>query len=83
VPDVSAVRASDHAGAALDGAGAMASIGSATRLECKVCWYVYDPSIGDPVWQIPPDTPWTELPPHWTCPNCSTMRDGFLVLPDE
>ena len=26
---------------------------------------------GDPVWQIPPGTPFAELPPHWTCPNCS------------
>ena len=22
-------------------------IGPASRLECKVCWYVYDPRIGD------------------------------------
>ena len=23
-------------------------IGPATRLECKVCWHVYDPAEGDP-----------------------------------
>jgi len=22
----------------------------ATRLECKICWWVYDPRDGDPVW---------------------------------
>ncbi|MEI2624691.1 MAG: rubredoxin [Giesbergeria sp.] len=27
------------------------------RLECKICWWVYDPAEGDPVWQIPPGTP--------------------------
>jgi rubredoxin len=53
------------------------------RLECKVCWYVYDPALGDPVWQIPPNTPFSALPPHWTCPTCSTLQDGFLLLPDD
>ena len=54
----------------------------ATRLECKVCWYIYDPAEGDVVWQIPPGTPLHALPPHWTCPNCSATKDQFLVLPD-
>ena len=31
-----------------------AKIAPGTRLECKICWYVYDPALGDPVWQIPP-----------------------------
>ena len=58
-------------------------IGPGTRLECKVCWYVYDPALGDAVWQIPAATPWGELPSHWSCPNCSTTKDGFLALADE
>jgi len=54
------------------------------RLECKICWLVYDPAEGDPlVWQIPPGTPFADLPKHWTCPNCSATKDQFLVLPDE
>ncbi len=61
-----------------DAMDAARETGIATPMECKVCWYVYDPAAGDPVWQIPPGTPWQELPPHWTCPNCSTTRDGFL-----
>lgn len=68
---------------ALPVAGASAdarNIGPATRMECKVCWHVYDPAAGDEVWQVPPGTPWTELPPHWSCPNCSTTMDGFLVV---
>jgi len=60
-----------------------ASIGPGTRLECKVCWYVYDPAQGDTVWQVPPGTPFAALPEHWTCPNCSSTKDQFLVLPDE
>jgi rubredoxin len=64
-------------------AGDAGRIGPGTRLECKVCWYVYDPALGDDVWQIPADTPWGALPSHWSCPNCSTTKDGFLALPDE
>ena len=58
-------------------------IGPGTRMECKVCWYVYEPVTGDETWQIPADTPWSELPAHWSCPNCSTTQDQFLALPDE
>jgi rubredoxin len=63
--------------------GEESRIGPATRLECKVCWYVYDPAAGDPVWQIPPGTPFAELPPHWSCPNCSTEKTQFIVLEEE
>ena len=38
-------------------------------MECKVCWYVYDPAEGDVVWQIPAGTPFAQLPPHWTLPQ--------------
>lgn len=57
--------------------------GPAARLECKVCWYVYDPAAGDPVWQIEPGTAFEHLPPHWTCPNCATEKSGFLLLDDD
>lgn len=56
--------------------------GAAVRYECKVCWTVYDPAQGDPVWQIEPGTPFAQLPPHWTCPNCATEQSGFLPLDD-
>jgi rubredoxin len=60
-----------------------AGLAPATRMECKVCWYVYDPAAGDPVWQVEPGTPFAALPEHWTCPNCAAERDKFLVLGDE
>jgi rubredoxin len=63
--------------------GGVTPMRDTTRLECKVCWYVYDPAEGDPVWQVPPGTPFAELPAHWSCPNCSTTKDQFLVLADE
>lgn len=49
-------------------------------LECKICWYVYDPAKGDDYWQIPAGTPFSKLPDHWTCPNCDGAREDFLVV---
>ncbi len=59
-----------------------AAVDATRRYECKVCWFVYDPAAGDPVWQIAPGTPFSALPPHWTCPNCATEQSGFLALDD-
>ena len=59
--------------------GDRSKIGPATRLECKVCWYVYDPALGDTVGQVAPGTPFGKLPAHWTCPNCDGSRDQFIV----
>ncbi|HTP71117.1 MAG TPA: rubredoxin [Burkholderiaceae bacterium] len=57
-------------------------IGRDTRLECRICWTVYDPALGDQVWQIPPGTPFSDLPAHWSCPNCAAEKSSFLVLDD-
>ncbi|EHI6293182.1 rubredoxin [Salmonella enterica] len=50
------------------------------QLECKVCWWVYDPAQGDDVWQIPPGVPFSQLPDYWCCPVCETSKSGFMVL---
>ena len=60
--------------------GDASRIGDGTRLECKICWYVYEPTAGDPVWQVPPGTPFTQLPAHWKCPVCDGSRDQFMVV---
>lgn len=52
------------------------------RMECKICWWVYDPALGDDVWQIPAGTPFSALPEHWKCPVCDGARDQFMVLQD-
>ncbi|MGX1500175.1 rubredoxin [Roseibium aggregatum] len=57
-------------------------IGPATRLECKICWHVYDPAEGDDYWQIPAGTPFAALPDHWTCPECDASKAGFMVIGD-
>ena len=50
------------------------------RLECRICWHVYDPVQGDDHWDIPPGTPFSALPDHWRCPNCDSDKSGFLLM---
>jgi len=59
-----------------------ARLADETRLECRICWYVYDPACGDDVEQIPPDTPFAALPDWWRCPRCDAEKDKFLHLDD-
>lgn len=63
--------------------GDASKIGPDTKLECKICWYVYDPHQGDDYWQIPAGTPFANLPDHWTCPQCDAGKDGFMVIKDS
>lgn len=55
-------------------------INADTKLECGVCWYVYDPAQGDPVWQIATGTAFADLPEAWRCPRCDAAPDKFMVL---
>jgi [NiFe] hydrogenase assembly HybE family chaperone len=51
-----------------------------TRLECGVCWWVYDPALGDEERQIAPGTAFRLLPDTWDCPNCGTDKSKFMVI---
>jgi len=44
---------------------------------CKVCGYIYDPSVGDPDSNIPPNTPFENLPDNWVCPVCGVGKSDF------
>ncbi len=55
-------------------------INADAKLECKICWYQYDPQQGDKVWQIAPDTPFADLPDFWRCPECDGEKDQFMVI---
>ena len=62
--------------------GDVSKLAAGTRLECKICWWVYDPAEVDAVWQIAAGTPFAELPAHWRCPQCDGAADQFMVLQD-
>lgn len=46
--------------------------------ECGVCWSVYDPAVGDDVWQVPPGTAFDDLPADWRCPKCDSAKEKFV-----
>ncbi len=47
------------------------------KWECTVCGYVYDPEAGDPDSDVPPHTPFENLPDDWVCPVCGATKDQF------
>jgi [NiFe] hydrogenase assembly HybE family chaperone len=51
-----------------------------TLLECGICWWVYDPALGDEVEQVAPGTPFRLLPDTWHCPNCAADKSKFMVI---
>ena len=46
------------------------------RYKCE-CGYIYDQEVGDIKSNIPPGTPFGELPDNWTCPECGASQDRF------
>ncbi len=60
--------------------GDNAKLSDNSVLECKICWHVYYPAEGDDYWQIPPGTPFSRLPDHWSCPNCDGAKGDFMVV---
>lgn len=49
-------------------------------LECKICHYVYKPEEGDDYWQVQANTPFSQLPEHWRCPNCDAAQEQFMII---
>ncbi|HEY9637208.1 MAG TPA: rubredoxin [Coleofasciculaceae cyanobacterium] len=45
--------------------------------ECRSCGYVYEPNKGDSKSDVPPGTPFEELPDEWRCPVCGVRTSQF------
>lgn len=55
-----------------------------SKWRCMLCGYVYDPDEGDPDNDVPPGTPFEDLPEEWVCPDCGASKEDFEELePDE
>lgn len=63
--------------------GAGAKISARAVMECKICWHVYDPGLGDETRQISGGTAFRALPGDWTCPGCGAAPEQFMVLRDD
>jgi [NiFe] hydrogenase assembly HybE family chaperone len=62
--------------------GDASKIADDTKLECGICWHVYDPAEGDDYWQVAAGTPFSKLPDHWRCPVCDAEKEKFMVISD-
>ena len=58
-------------------------IGPETRMQCKVCWYVYDPKLGCEEMDVAPGTPFNDLPEHFVCPGCGNALSAFIPCEDD
>ncbi len=50
------------------------------RLECGICWWVYDPAAGDDVRAVPPGVAFADLPADWCCPGCDAPKFKFMAI---
>jgi rubredoxin len=49
-----------------------------SRMECRICWCLYDPAEGDLVGRVAPGTTFDDLPADWCCPRCDSDKSYFL-----
>jgi rubredoxin len=47
------------------------------KYTCQVCFYTYDPAVGDPDNGILPGTSFEDLPENWVCPVCGAEKSSF------
>lgn len=47
------------------------------KYTCQVCFYIYDPEIGDPDNGVSPGTSFEDLPENWVCPVCGAEKSSF------
>jgi flavin reductase (DIM6/NTAB) family NADH-FMN oxidoreductase RutF/rubredoxin len=47
---------------------------------CTICGHVYRPEEGDPTINIPPGTPFSDLPEDFRCPVCNAGKDYYKPL---
>ncbi|MBF0502079.1 MAG: rubredoxin [Candidatus Riflebacteria bacterium] len=50
---------------------------------CPFCGYVYKPSEGDPLNNIPRNTSFANLLDSWTCPGCYVRKEAFKERKNE
>ncbi|MCZ5371218.1 rubredoxin, partial [Escherichia coli] len=48
------------------------------RMQCIVCQWIYDPAKGEPMQDVAPGTPWSEVPDNFLCPECSLGKDNYV-----
>jgi len=52
----------------------------ASKYQCVICGYIYDPEEGDPDSGISPGTPFEDIPDDWQCPICGVTKRDFRKI---
>lgn len=47
------------------------------KYECTSCGYIYDQSLGDPLYPVAPGLEFSKLPEDWRCPTCGAAKSYF------
>lgn len=47
------------------------------KYECTSCGYIYDQSLGDPLYPVAPGLEFSRLPEDWRCPTCGAAKSYF------
>ena len=47
---------------------------------CENCGWIYDEAVGDAESKITPGTKWEDIPDSWTCPDCGSGKDQFVMV---
>lgn len=63
--------------------GIRQELADGARMECGICWIVYDPAEGDETAQIAAGTPFASLSEDWRCPNCDAPKSKFMPIEDD
>lgn len=53
-----------------------------SKYVCPNCEYVYDEAVGDPREGWPAGTPFIDIDPDWTCPDCGVREQQDFNLLD-
>jgi rubredoxin len=52
------------------------------KYKCKICNYIYDSDIGDPLFGIEKGTSFNDIPENWICPICGANSEEFELFED-
>ena len=50
------------------------------KWQCIVCGWIYDEAEGCEYEDIPPGTPWENVPDDFVCPECGVGKEDFEMI---
>lgn len=50
------------------------------KWQCIVCGWIYDEAEGCEYEDIPPGTPWEDVPDDFVCPECGVGKEDFEMI---